>query len=340
MKNCALCLEKEANDTGSHIVPHFLLKRIFNVANAKGRDQELSFKLTAYDVETHFGRGVNPDKLDEVFGELTDEELEEKAIAQMVVDNEWCTLCEKKFAILESAYAETLKTNSEEIYQSTDHASMAFMFWLSIFWRASITANAGFSLKSNDQKTARILLHDYDPTSANEGFAGKHEHALSNVSYKVYRCPEYSKKRGTFLYMAHQTQPYSFLVDEFVIQMYFQAKHMKNSSQLFFGFEKINDAPFNSFSQGESVRGLSEGAFGSTMVNFVEFYRTIRLKVYDNLLNKVHNKFGLRGTIVSAIKDEILGQVTADTTKLGRKYTMEDFVKCTITVLKKYGLNP
>ncbi|TKC04243.1 hypothetical protein [Pedobacter frigoris] len=138
MKKCALCLEREANDTGSHIIPHFLLKRIFNVENAKGRDQELSFKLTAYDVETHFGRGVNPDKLEEVFGELTDEELEAKVIAQMVIDHEWCTVCEKKFAYFESQYADTLKTGAEEPYQSTK-SGFTYIYVLALYFLAGVS---------------------------------------------------------------------------------------------------------------------------------------------------------------------------------------------------------
>jgi len=95
MNKCKLCVNNDADDTGSHVVPHFLLKRIFNVENAKGRDQEISFKISALDVQMSFGRSVQPEKLEEVFGELSDEELEARAMADLVVDNEWCKSCER-----------------------------------------------------------------------------------------------------------------------------------------------------------------------------------------------------------------------------------------------------
>ncbi|TKC04244.1 hypothetical protein [Pedobacter frigoris] len=198
----------------------------------------------------------------------------------------------------------------------------------------------GFALKKDDQKIARALLNDYDPVGSNKEFEHKYQHALENISYKVYRSPDYSKIRGTFLFMAHQSQPYSFMVDEFVVQMYFHAKHKKNNNQLFFGFEKITDAAFNDYHQGEFIQGLTYDDFGNRMDNFVEFYKALRLRVYDNLLNKLHYKLGFRGTMDKGIKDEILQQVASDTTKLGRKYTKEDFIKCTTTVLMKYGLRP
>jgi len=338
MEKCALCLERDANDTGSHIVPHFLLKRIFNVEDAKGRDQELSFKLTEFDVETHFGRSVSPEKLDEVFGELSDAELEEKAMAQMVVNNEWCTVCEKKFADLESRYSDTLKTKSEENYQSTNQPSVSFIFWLSIFWRASQTDHVSFKLKYNDQKIARALLNEYDINGSDEDLTSKYSHILENISYKIYRSPDYSSKRGTFLFMAHQSQPYSFIIDEFVVQFYFRVKHMKNNTQLFFGFEKIKDTPLNKFQNGEFVYSLSVEDFGALMDNFVKYYQNIRVRSYDWALDRLHRKAGLRGTMDRKIKEEILHQVSAEQTKIGRKYTKEDFVRSTTSVFKKYGL--
>ncbi len=46
MRNCLLCYENPADKTGSHIVPHFLVKRIDNEPGQSGRDKEMGFVIT------------------------------------------------------------------------------------------------------------------------------------------------------------------------------------------------------------------------------------------------------------------------------------------------------
>ena len=41
MRNCLLCNENPADKTGSHIVPHFLSKRVDNEVGSMERDKEL-----------------------------------------------------------------------------------------------------------------------------------------------------------------------------------------------------------------------------------------------------------------------------------------------------------
>lgn len=45
MKNCLLCEQNPADKTGSHIVPHFLSKRIDNEVGSKERNKEPSGAL-------------------------------------------------------------------------------------------------------------------------------------------------------------------------------------------------------------------------------------------------------------------------------------------------------
>ena len=341
MEKCKLCLKNDADDTGSHIVPHFLLKRIFNVANAKGRDQEISFKLTAFDIESHFGRSVQPEKLEEVFGELTDEELEKKAMADLVVNHEWCKACEKKFADLESFYSKTLEIDQQEPYQSTRDALGAMMFWLSILWRTSVTDNTSFQLSDKDERKIRTLLNEYQPGQSNEEFIAKFAHILDEIHYKVYRSPDYYKKvghsMGTFLYMGKQRQPYTFIVDEFVVMVYLKTKHLKEHQQMFFGLEKLEAEP-NNYLNGEFVYPLNVADFSVYMERFVESIKQLRLRAYNNNLDKLYRKIGHKGTLPEHIRAEVLAQITKDETRLGRKYTYADFVKCTTEVFLKHHL--
>ena len=59
MNNCLLCQQHEADKTGSHIIPSFLMKRI----NGEGkRDNEIGFEIKNGIVETYFGRDIYEDK--------------------------------------------------------------------------------------------------------------------------------------------------------------------------------------------------------------------------------------------------------------------------------------
>ena len=90
MKKCKLCNINEADKTNSHIVPHFLIKRIINVDNSNGRDKELGFKIGLDDINSFFGKSVLPEKLEEVYGEVTDDlikNLERITRGELVFEN-------------------------------------------------------------------------------------------------------------------------------------------------------------------------------------------------------------------------------------------------------------
>jgi hypothetical protein len=85
-KICRLCHKKEADKKGSHIVPHFLLKRIENIEGKTQRDYELGFRIDKMGMSSHFGRSVQSEKLEETFGEISDKDIENNT-HPLVVDN-------------------------------------------------------------------------------------------------------------------------------------------------------------------------------------------------------------------------------------------------------------
>ena len=59
MGKCLLCLQNDADKTGSHIIPSFLMKRV----NGEGkRDHEIGFMVKNGVASTYFGRDVYEDK--------------------------------------------------------------------------------------------------------------------------------------------------------------------------------------------------------------------------------------------------------------------------------------
>lgn len=114
---CKLCGKEEADKKGSHIVPHFLLKRIINVEGKNQRDYELGFRFDKMGMSSYFGRAVQPEKLEETFGEISDDDIA-KNKQQLVVDNYYCSKCENRFSLIESAYSKTLNKTDSKVYES------------------------------------------------------------------------------------------------------------------------------------------------------------------------------------------------------------------------------
>ncbi len=159
MRNCLLCLKNLADETGSHIVPHFLSKRLDNEVGSRERDKELGFRITQDTTESYFGSAVLPEKLEEVYGEVTDEVIDNNNI-DGIVDNYFCKSCEKRFGEFESEYAKTLTKNTSlnDNYVSEKRPFLGFLFWTSVIWRLSIQEKSGFKLKPKEEKKLGRIL--------------------------------------------------------------------------------------------------------------------------------------------------------------------------------------
>ena len=94
MDNCKLCKSRLANKTGSHLIPHFLLKRIDNEIGKPERNKELGFTIGELETTSYYGQSVLPEKLNEIYGELSDDEIAKNSIP-LIVDHYFCTDCEK-----------------------------------------------------------------------------------------------------------------------------------------------------------------------------------------------------------------------------------------------------
>lgn len=336
MKQCSVCQNKDADDTGSHVVPHFLLKRIFNEEFAKGRDKEIEFRLSPFDVETHFGRSILPEKKDEIMGEISEEERAEITFSRLVVDNEWCKSCESKFATLENNYSSTLKKTGSGIYQSIESGLGPMMFWLSIFWRASATGRLGFTMNPVEQEILRTLLSEYNIDGDDNGYAQTKLPVLGEIGYKVIRSADYGKIGSTFSFLAHLRRPYSMIVDDFVVFLYMKKRHLASREQIFFDFEKINGVPVNTYVGGEKIFGLEHKAFGASMEKVVEFTKDVKLRFYDQRINELFKRFKYNGPYKKEMRDEIVGRVAYESMSIGKKYTLENFSSTATEVFSKY----
>ncbi len=155
---CCLCRTMPANKTGSHMVPNFLTHPTFSW-DGKGKRFHEALNhdfLNASERNCRFyGREV-PDwrfALGERKKEITEEDIENN-INQLEYDNEFCSHCEDRFGVLESAYSQFYNGQLKKI-----HPRVAYLFWLSVLWRMSMGSMSIF-MDMNDELPLRKLLDD------------------------------------------------------------------------------------------------------------------------------------------------------------------------------------
>lgn len=155
---CCLCRTMPANKTGLHMVPNFLAHPSFSW-DGKGKrfHEALNHEfLNASEMNcTFYGRDVPDWRFAKGEGkeEVTEEDIENN-INQLEYDNEFCSRCEERFSVLESAYAPYYNGQ-----QKTINPRVAYLFWLSVLWRMSMGSMSIF-MEMNDELPLRRLLDD------------------------------------------------------------------------------------------------------------------------------------------------------------------------------------
>lgn len=153
---CRLCKHNLADFTGSHMVPNVLLQRFFTFDGKPKRDREAVevYNISADSLEHYFGNNVGIGAEQFTNRPLTDEECEEECNKENVLkfDNYFCTSCEKKLGVLEDHYGEYLSGKCK-----APDPALAYLFWLSVFWRASLVGMAIKMQSGHEEKLRQIL---------------------------------------------------------------------------------------------------------------------------------------------------------------------------------------
>ncbi|KQO28427.1 hypothetical protein ASF10_23135 [Flavobacterium sp. Leaf82] len=212
MKTCKIC-SSAADKTGSHIVPHFLMKRIDTEEGKKGRDKELGFVISEKNPSSYFGRGASLEKLNEIFGEIDETRINNNQIP-LVEDYIFCHKCENELAELESNYSKSINNpsfNSDRNYSSKISADKALLFWISIMYRLSISANSGVKMLPEHEELLREILDlHFSSHSVNK--------SIERIRYKLFRAYDYSSKNSTVLHFNPKNiNPYLVVIDEYIL---------------------------------------------------------------------------------------------------------------------------
>lgn len=340
MKVCRLCKAREADKKGSHLVPHFLIKRVDNIDSKTERDYELGFAIGEFDTEFYFGRSVSPEKLEETFGELTDEEIEGSR-SPLIVDFYFCSHCEDRLSKIESEYSKTLSTfDKEKEYSSGLPSAVGLLFWISVFWRMSIHQQSGTYVSDEENDAMRVFLDRFllvDTSKIDQAI--KEANEGDSMSYKLIRCPNFSHDHVTHMcWHPLFRKAYSLLIDEFVVVLSITDDYSEHGVNDFLELSsKFEVTTKNTTSGQERVRPITvlemERAI-SILVGLAAAQRNNRM---NELWDELHRAIGGEGTVMpEMIKQEIRREMSSEEKKMGRKHNKKEIEACTIRVVMKY----
>ena len=342
MDKCNLCKKNDADKKGSHIVPHFLLRRIENIDGKTDRDYEIGYKIQSFKSEFYFGRSVQPERLEETFGEITDDDIENNK-HPLVVDYFLCSGCEKRLAQIESKYSETIGTIDNNEYESGVSNANGILFWASIFWRMSVHGQSGVKLTAEQNELLRLVLDLFLP-GENEKFDEKlisESDLVKKLSYKIIRCHNCVQDEAKWL-LFHPDFYNSFclFIDEFVIAFSINEQYDELKTIDCFGVnDLILSSPTNSIGGNEVIKPFDRSIFIEISKRIMNTIKDVYLDGLDEFFDKAHVAAGGEGDKMPAeLKQKILEEITSDEKKIGRKYTQEEIIKRTYVVMKKYAL--
>ncbi len=343
MGKCLLCKKNDADKTGSHIVSHFLSKRVDNQEGENGRDKELGFMIGVDDSKMYIGRAILPEKIEEVYGEVDDKLLEENH-NNNIVDYIFCTNCEKRLGVIESEYAKTLDifSDPESLYQSTNISFLGFLFWGSIFWRLAIMPNNGYKMKEKEQKKLRRILDKYLNLDLDVIKLNYADFDLFDIGYKIIRSPNFSEGYPTYLH-SHPFfgMPYSIMVDEYLVFLYFKKSYLNGIVQNMYGsHELLAKAKFNTPFNPEIVLSIEHNRFKNIITNMIGFFVDRKMNKLDKQMDILHQRMfpGTGKHMDPDLKKKIIENIANDDEKLGKKNLENEMKIIENTVSEFYGI--
>lgn len=213
---CCLCRVMPANKTGSHMVPNFLTHPSFSW-DGKGKRFHEALNhdfLNAPDMNCQFyGREVPDWRFAMGAGkeEVADSDIEQN-INQLEYDNEFCSHCEDRFGVLESAYSQFYNGQLKKI-----NPRVSYLFWLSVLWRMSMGSMSIF-MDMNDELSLRKLLDNNMLDSVKD--IEESETDLSEWQYAIFRAEGLCEGDKGILGYRKESSPYVVMYNDLVMVFY------------------------------------------------------------------------------------------------------------------------
>ena len=256
---CMLCRKNMADKTGSHMVPHFLIAKIFSYDGSTNRDKVMVQvdNLSEGYQEHYFGAQVYGDTISEVKGrELTDEEVDSeiRKTNALTIDYIFCKDCESKFSVLESYYAEILSGKTKDY-----PPAIPYLFWISVMWRMSV-GKMGTVLEAHHEKALCKILNDCLALTR-EGIVTTGS-KLGYCAYSLYKADDTRDETLGILAPHSPTIPYQALIGGLLINFYMNVSKARK-------FSKIHHLSIECLNTGREPEKIGH-------LSFIEFWQVKR----------------------------------------------------------------
>lgn len=283
---CLLCQEKEANQTGSHIFTHSLISRCINEEGKKGRNKEMMFGFSQSGAKNLFvGNEILPESIIEINGiELSEKELENNK-NELVVDNIYCSECEKLFGKIESQFSSKIlpriREKKENDFGHPNNILIRLYFYIQI-WRASSYNYNDWNLSGITEEYLRRIIyegcHNYE-----KGLNEDLEEKILNFPLVINYMDTPSDRTSTnHIFIPKETSPFLFFLCDFVVEFFSKAGIKPTTSQI------------------SNYKGLNEGLLEEE-INLNEDKFKIRY-ISDDKRQKIIKSFLLNDFVLSEIE--------------------------------------
>lgn len=332
LKNpCKLCSSKEATQKNSHIIPSFLCARVLSYDGSGRRDKDVTFTITESSQSVHVGE-ISSEEYDKLFDQktLTDERIERLKPNPMAEDNYLCPDCEKKRLSdqLETPYAAAFKAGKPV------DGGVGLFFWVSVFWRLSITHNLGEGFNQE----ANVILKDY----LKAFLAGKLEKRdvaeiieQCPITYKVLYNPDYLKDDAGFFFFKTSANKTSGILLCGDLAVWLGVEPDENID--FFGLQvTFQDAPINNGQDEEKMKLVSKEWFGEAKNALISTLKDVKIGNERFFLNLLWSKMGMVGNMPTVMQNEIIESVHGEGLKLGDRGEYKLWAPIILRVTNKY----
>jgi hypothetical protein len=230
MQPCALCKEREADKTGSHVVPAFMLVSLIGK-----RNKEVGFEISSAGyVKKHIGREVSAEAIHELLDrELSEDDLEENE-NPFVVDNLLCSFCESRLSVLESGCAPELRklkdgklelknADKTSFFEMANNLEIRCLFY-SIVFRIAATSKFEYNLNATLYERIRGLLDKVLSTDIKEFTDNlkKFSDELASIPVSIFYAPLTDNDDGGNQIYSHKplSIPSFVIINEFIVCTY------------------------------------------------------------------------------------------------------------------------
>lgn len=337
-QKCLICGNRDAIKTNSHIIPSFLVAQVCSYDGSGKRDKEVMFTMTPYEERVYTGQ-IPSTKYEELFDldNLTDDRIEEELKNNTASkDYIFCPVCEKRLSdILETPYS-TFHKQGHKI-----DSKVAYMFWLSIVWRLSVSGQFAFRLPLVIEQRLGDALNNFMSRMA---VGSDTQDVIDNCFFRYRLIKATDSKANQQGYLGgHYNYDYSILtytIGDLVLSAHFDNDDIPDGYD-YYGFEDmLRKAPLNDGNKNEEAYIVEGTVYDRLLEKFVILTAKKKLDSEMMKAQTCWKAVGLEGEMPKHIMGSFIQQLYSEDVKQGDRHSPDRYVRLFNDVLQSFGYVP